>query len=407
MPHLRRLILALRFMPSRNAIPLFETIGGRAASMGCARCIDRAIPDCEQVHRQEHAPSKSVPRKRRAGAGPDAGSQVSTLPEPPQEFPPWIKNARLRRGQDASAAQKAPEEPTQAAPGTGKAPLSAPPVTSTPQTAVNDERSKTVEDALDAEGLVLPVATCSGTEKTRRPRAQRSRDLVERARQQGRESEKNTPASIATRSSESAFPEAVAFLQSERDRVAAGEAGAADGVIGAWQDGSAAAAAVAFLESERRISKVERAKAMTKALLTKKKPPKVPTLQPGMHPPKSRQTSLARQLAVQSVIASTQSREGESGAPRDSAADLRVALPALAQDKVELPLRYRRLMQQYDCLDTALSFLKTRRQTGICFAQLRMKGGAATSEKCVCVCVCVRARSCWQLLQAFSAVLMR
>jgi hypothetical protein len=367
-PHLRRLSLALRFMPFRNAILPFETIGGRAASEWCARCIDRVIPDCEQVHKQEHTPSKSVPRKRRAGAGPDARPQVSTLPEPPQEFPPWIKNARLRRGQDANAAQKDPEVPTQAAPGPRKAPLSASPVMNPPQTAVNDERSKTIEDALDAEGLVLPVAKSSGTEMTRRPRAQRSRDLVERARQQCRESDKNTPAGSATCSSESAFPEAVAFLQSERDRGAAGESGAADRVPDVRQDGSAAAAAEAFLESERRISKVERAKAMTKALLAKKKPPKVPTLQPGMAPPKSRQASLTRQHAVQSVIASTQSSwGGESAAPRDSAADLRVALPALAQDKAELPLRYRRLMQQYDCLDTALSFLKTRRQTGILF----------------------------------------
>ena len=56
-----------------------------------------------------------------------------------------------------------------------------------------------------------------------------------------------------------------------------------------------------------------------------------------------------------------------------SSADLRVVMPSSADERASLPLRYARLMQQFDCLDTALSFLKTRRQTEVCTFEVLKK----------------------------------
>jgi hypothetical protein len=59
--------------------------------------------------------------------------------------------------------------------------------------------------------------------------------------------------------------------------------------------------------------------------------------------------------------------KGSRGAVRGDA-DLRVSLTGGAGTwrRVQLPLRFERLMQQMVCLETALSFVKTRRATEVC-----------------------------------------
>jgi len=48
-------------------------------------------------------------------------------------------------------------------------------------------------------------------------------------------------------------------------------------------------------------------------------------------------------------------------------------MPRSTDERMHLPLRYARLLQQFDCLDTALSFLKTRRQTELCTFEVLKK----------------------------------
>ena len=81
---------------------------------------------------------------------------------------------------------------------------------------------------------------------------------------------------------------------------------------------------------------VAKSKALTKALLSKKKPPRVPTLHSGMAIPHSPPGSRLK------------SRLPFSPSPYTSAADLRVAFDTSPNALVQLPLRYKRLMQQFE-----------------------------------------------------------
>jgi len=329
------------------------------------------VASWRQVHRQEPAAAKGLPQKRPGSAESDAWQEAKLNDPPPPEFPSWIKNARSRPSTDTRAAKVAADEPDRATADDSETPASTTATTTTSSVPTPNKlkRARSTDDGQtntqDGGGLVLPVAKSSAPAKAVSSKLQRSRELVAMARQQRRELVEKTAGAerpYADQVGESALPDAVAFLQSEHGRgVAKGLSAGAD-VLGG---DSAVPAAEAFLESERRLTQVERAKALTKALLSKKKPPKVPTLQPGAVTPHA--MADARHRAVQSAIASSVIATSLPGPDATSAADLRVAVPMSPHDKLELPLRYHRLMQQFGCLDTALSFLKTRRQTGARF----------------------------------------
>ena len=227
----------------------------------------------------------SAKRSAAAESVSHASTAVERSEDPtPPAFPSWIKKARPRVDTGGEAmAQNA--VPAQAASSGNKTPsktctsgLSVPTPRTVKKAQVEQDRSG--EDKGAETELVLPVAKCSKPAPTAGgSRTMRGRDLVAMAQQTGREQALQAAADIAaqpttdqnTRSSvsSSALPEALAFLESERERDAprdtpsaskrAGPYEAAPGCvqsIGSQPAGSAMHAAVSFLESERRMTDV-------------------------------------------------------------------------------------------------------------------------------------------------------
>jgi len=243
---------------------------------------------CAQVHKEEPMSKRGTSAKRSAAAESvsHASTAVERSEEPtPPAFPSWIKKARPRvdTGGEAMAQN---DVPAQAASSGNKTPsktctseLSGAPTPITVKKA-QVEQDRDGEDKGAETELVLPVAKCSKPAPTAGgSRTMRGRDLVAMAQQTGREQALQAAADIAaqpttdqnTRSGvgSSALPEALAFLESERERDAprdtpsaskrAGPHAAAPGCAqstGSQPAGSAMHAAVSFLESERRMTDV-------------------------------------------------------------------------------------------------------------------------------------------------------
>ena len=184
--------------------------------------------------------------------------------------------------------------------------------------------------------------------------------------------------------SATAMEEAQTFLEQERLRGFPETPPDSEDTDGRDANGSAVGAALAFLDESdkfrqsarrQKAAQVAKAKARTKALMEQRKPPRVATphigtsrahLAPGRRRVRQSDTRYAfEKEAVNSPISAPVSPAGNAGAKERNTADLGVLSPELTPGRIQLPMRYIRLCQQFEFLDTALAFAKTRRQTEI------------------------------------------
>lgn len=261
---------AARLQLATGACALCASLLPRSVPRACssaltAPCI--GAPGDEQVHKDEPAAKRRTPQKRKASSE----CVAEPLPvdnhveqESPPPLPSWLKKSRSRTDSPSKTSVVAPED---AAPANAAAARHDPAPAAAASAAQTPAKTRTGESEgaseRDEEGLVLPSIQHSTPSKASAARAHRGRDLVAMAQQTGREQASKATAAPAAVSpeaaSDSALPEALTFLETERRRASMADARSkqdAVGPAGGSHTNSAMEAALSFLESEKSLSDV-------------------------------------------------------------------------------------------------------------------------------------------------------